>query len=154
MVTWDEFAAAAPEIAATGRRLIERTGIGEALLATVRADDPPRINPVYVAVVGGRLVSFLIVGSAKVGDLAADGRYALHAHQDPAEPSEFLVRGRAIEVVDPAFRAEAAGAWSFEVDDGYRLFEFSIDQAVLGERPDADAWPPRYTSWRRGRPTG
>ncbi len=154
MVTWDEFATAAPGIAATGRRLIERTGIGEALLATVRADAPPRINPVYVAIVGGRLVSFLIVGSAKVGDLAADGRYALHAHQDATEPSEFLVRGRASEVMDPNFRAAAAGAWSFEVDDGYRLFEFSIDHAVLGERPDADAWPPRYTSWRSPRSVG
>ncbi len=152
MITWDEFATAAPGIAATGRRLMERTGIGEALLATVRSDAPPRINPIYVAIVDGRLVAFLIDGSAKVGDLRADGRYALHAHQDPAEPSEFLVRGRAAEVVDPAVRASAAAVWSFEVDDGYRLFEFSIDHAVLGERPDADAWPPRYTSWRGARP--
>ena len=36
--------------------------------------------------------------------------------------------------------------------DGYRLFEFSIDHAVFGERGDADAWPPRYTSWRNPAP--
>ncbi len=152
MVAWSDFAAAAPDIAAEGQRLIERSGIGEGLLATVRGDAPPRINPIYVAIVDGRLLAFLIVGSAKLGDLTADGRYALHAHQDPAEPHEFLVRGRAHEVTDATIRDAAAMAWSFEVDDGYRLFEFSIDHAVLGERADADAWPPRYTSWRAAVP--
>lgn len=148
MVAWSEFTSTAPELAERGWRLIERSGIGEGLLATVRGDAAPRIHPIYVAVVDGRLLAFLIVGSAKVADLAADGRYAFHAHQDPAEPHEFLVRGRATEVTDPAIRAAAAAAWSFEVDDGYRLFEFLIDHAVFGERKDADAWPPLYTSWR------
>jgi hypothetical protein len=152
MTTWDEFAGAAPELAAMGRRLIERSGTGEALLATVRGDALPRINPVNVAIVEGRLVAFLIVGSAKLGDLAADGRFALHAHQAPAEPHEFLVRGRALEVADPALRSAAAAAWAFEVDDGYRLFDFSIEHAVLGEREGPDAWPPRYSSWRSSGP--
>jgi dipeptidyl aminopeptidase/acylaminoacyl peptidase len=148
MAIWDEFAAATPDLAAKGRRLIERTGTGEALLATVRGDAPPRIHPINVAIVDGRLLAFLIVGSAKLADLAADGRYALHAHQDPAEPHEFLLRGRAREVLEPAARAAAGAACSFEVDDGYRLFEFPIDHAVYGERADPNAWPPIYTSWR------
>jgi len=148
MVAWSEYAAAAPEMAANGRRLFERTRIGEALLATVRDDLPPRIHPIYVAVVDGRLFAFLIVGSGKVADLAADGRYALHAHQDPAAPHEFQVRGRATEVIDAATRAAAAAAWSFRVDEGYRLFEFSIEHAVFGERASPDDWPPVYTSWR------
>jgi Pyridoxamine 5'-phosphate oxidase len=139
---------AAPELAATGRRLIERSGIGEALIATVRGDGLPRINPIYVAIVDGRLVAFLIVGSAKLADLSTDGRYALHTHIDPAEPHEFLVRGLAREVTDAALVASASAVWSFEVDDGYRLYEFSIDHVVLGRRADADAWPPQYTSWR------
>ena len=153
MAAWNEFAGATPELAEKGRRLFERSGIGEALLATVREDAPPRIHPIYVAIVDGRLVAFLIVGSAKVADLAADGRYALHAHQDPGAPHEFLVRGRAREVTDLALRATAARAWSFDVDDGYRLFEFDVDHAVFGERADPDAWPPRYTSWRSSEPT-
>jgi hypothetical protein len=148
MVAWDDFATAAPELAAKGRRLFERRGDGEALLATVRGDNPPRIHPVNVAIVGGRLLAFVIVGSAKVADLAGDGRYALHAHQDPAEPHEFQVRGRAREVTDAATRAAVAGAWAFGVDDGYRLFEFGIEHAVFGERASADDWPPVYTSWR------
>jgi hypothetical protein len=149
MTTWDDFAAAAAAMAADGRRLIERSGIGEGLLATVRGDGAPRIHPVHVRIVGGRLLTFVIVGSAKAGDLAADGRYALHAHQDPAVPHEFLVRGRA-SVVSGALRDAAAAEWSFEVDAGYTLYELSIDHAVFGERATADDWPPVSTFWRPG----
>jgi hypothetical protein len=146
--TWAAFAAASPVIAGRGRALLERSGIGEGLLATVRGDAPPRIHPVHVRIVDGRLLTFVIVGSAKARDLARDGRYALHAHQDPAAPHEFQVRGRALAVTDASTRAAAAREWSFEVDDGYVLYELSIDHAVLGDRPSADDWPPVYTSWR------
>ena len=148
MTTWNDLATGSPSIATAGRHLIERSGIGEGLLATVRGDAPPRIHPINVGIVDGRLLAFVIVGSAKAADLAADGRYALHAHQDPAAPHEFLVRGRAVEVRDLDLRAAAAAGWPFEVDDGYRLYELSIDHAVLGERATVDDWPPVYTSWR------
>jgi hypothetical protein len=148
MTTWAQFTQGAPTLEAAGRRLISRGEGGTAFLATVRGDGLPRINPVTVEIVEGRLVSFVIVDSAKFGDLTADGRYALHAYQDPAEPNEFQVRGRAQEVTDPAIRAAAVAGWPFEADDAYRLFEFSIEQAVLGERPSADDWPPVYSSWR------
>lgn len=150
MTTWTAFETAAPDLATIGLRTIERTGTGQALLATVRGEGLPRINPINVAIVDGRLVAFLIVGSAKLADLAEDGRYALHAYIDPAEPDECLIRGRAAPVTDPALLAAAADGWSFEVDDGYQLYEFSVDHVVIGERPDEDAWPPRYTSWRAG----
>lgn len=150
MTTWNDFAGDSPSIAAAGRALLERSGIGEGLLATVRGDGLPRIHPVHLRIVDGRLLTFAIVGSAKAGDLASDGRYALHAHQDPAVPHEFLVRGRATEVRDPDRRAKAASEWSFEVDEGYTLYELSVEHAVLGERPTADDWPPAYTSWRPG----
>ena len=150
MATWQALASGAPDLAARGRALLERSGIGEGLLATVRGDAPPRIHPVHVRIVDGRLLTFVIVGSAKAGDLAADGRYALHAHQDPAVPHEFLVRGTAERIPDPDRRAAAAAAWSVEVDDGYQLYELAIDHAVFGERASADDWPPVYQSWRPG----
>jgi pyridoxamine 5'-phosphate oxidase-like protein len=146
MVTWSEFAAAAPEIAAAGRRLLVRDGIDQALLATVSGDEPPRIHPIYTAVVDGRLYAF-ILGSAKLRHLDRDGRFALHAHVDPAAPSEFLVRGRATRVRDEAIRAAVAAGWWFEVDDTYALFEFSIESALLGVRDTTDDWPPRYRRW-------
>ena len=150
MTTWNDFEAGAPEQAAAGRALLERSGTGEGLLATVRGDNPPRIHPVNVRIVDGHLLTFVIVGSAKAADLVADGRYALHAHQDPAVPHEFLVRGRASAVTDAEQRATAAAKWPFEVDAGYALYELSIDHAVVGDRPTADDWPPVYTSWRSG----
>lgn len=150
MVAWSEFADAAPELATRGRELFERTSAGEALLASVREDLPPRIHPINVGIVEGRLLAFLIVGSAKVADLAADGRYALHAHQDPAVPHEFQVRGRAHEVHDRELRTAAVTAWPFEPDDGYRLFEFGVEHAIFGERASADDWPPVYASWKAG----
>jgi hypothetical protein len=148
MASWTDFAAAAPDIAAEGRRLILARGDGEAILATVRGDDLPRIHPVNVAIVDGRLYAFIIARSPKRADLEEDGRYALHTHQDPTAPSEVGLRGRARLVTDARERADVAAGWAFEVDDGYALFEFDIEIALLGSRPSADAWPPRYSSWK------
>jgi len=145
VASWAEFADAAPEIARRGRELFYRTETGEALLATVRGDGLPQIHPIYLAIAGDRLVAFMNP-AAKATDLAEDGRYALHAHQDPAVPHEFLIRGRATEILGEQ-REEIAAGWYFAAGDGYRLFEFDIARAVFGERPSADDWPPRYTSW-------
>ena len=49
VTTWAEFEAAAPALAARGRELLHRGDAGEALLATVRDDEPPRIHPINVA---------------------------------------------------------------------------------------------------------
>jgi hypothetical protein len=151
MTSWAAFSAEAPSIAARGRALLERSGIGEGLLATVRGEASPRIHPVHVGIVDGLLLTFVIVGSAKAADLAEDGRYALHAHQDPASPDEFLVRGRAAAIPNGPVRSRAAAGWSFEVDDGYDLYELGIEHAVFGERASPADWPPRYTSWRSAR---
>jgi len=145
-VTWAGFEAAAPDIAAAGLRLIGARG-GEAMLATVRDPDPPRIHPVNVAVVDGRLYAFVIGRSPKRLDLETDGRFAMHTHVDPAAPTEVVLRGRARPVDDAAERSRVAALWAFEVDETYTLFAFSIETALLGTRATADDWPPRYTSW-------
>ncbi len=146
MATWREYEAAAPALAGHTRRLFHRTETGEALLVTVRGENLPRIHPIYLAIMEDRLVAF-ITPSPKAADLASDGRYALHNHQDPAAPDEIQLRGRAHELDDPATRARLASAWYFATTDAYRLFEFEIERALLGER-GPDDWPPRYTSWR------
>jgi len=146
MVTWADLEAAAPEIASTARRLIEAPG-GKPMLASVRGDDPPRIHPVTVDIVDGRLYVFVIGRSPKRIDLETDGRYALHTHVDPAAPDELSVRGRASLVTDAATRERVGAGWAFEVDESYALFELSIATVLVGRR-SADEWPPRYTSWR------
>ena len=146
MATWTDLEREAATIAAEGRRLLEARGHGEALLATVRADAEPRIHPISIGIVDGELVAFIIGASPKYRDLAEDGRYALHSHQDAAAPDELALRGRARLLTDPARRAAAAAVWSFEPDGTYALFAFDIDSAILGQR-GADEWPPRYTRW-------
>ncbi|MGH2488681.1 MAG: pyridoxamine 5'-phosphate oxidase family protein [Candidatus Limnocylindria bacterium] len=147
-MSWAEFAAKEPEMAARGRQLLYRRGDGEGLLATVAGDGLPRVHPINVGVVDDRLLVFVQDRSAKARDLALDGRYALHAHQDPAEPHEFLVRGRARLVEDPTMRAAIAGDWFFTVSDAYPLYELLVEHAVFGERDSPSDWPPRYRSWR------
>jgi hypothetical protein len=146
MATWADSARVAPELAARGRELLYREGHGGAILASVRGDAPPRLHPISVGVVGDGLYAF-ILASAKRIDLEQDGRYALHAHLDPAAPNEFEIRGR-VRVVGEPVRSTVADGWFFNADEGYELFEFLIDSALVGERPTADDWPPRYTSWR------
>jgi hypothetical protein len=152
MVSWSELEASAPEIAERGHALLFRTGAGEGLLTTVAGAGLPRTHPVNVGIVGGRLLVFVQRGSAKARDLAADGRYALHAHQDPAVPHEFLLRGRARAVESPAAIQAAAAAWPFTADETYALFELPVEHALFGERADPDAWPPRYSAWHAAAP--
>ena len=146
-MSWAALDAAAPDLAAAAHRLIFRTGEGSVLLATVRGDDPPRIHPISVAIVDGRLLAFIILAGPKRRDLEEDGRYAMHSHLDLAAPDEVSIRGRASLVTDPARRAAAIAVWPFEADDDYAMFEFGVDSCVLGLR-GADEWPPRYTTWR------
>jgi hypothetical protein len=134
----------APDLAEKGRALFYRTGAGEALLATVREDDPPRVHPIAVAVNGSGLYAF-ILPSPKLTDLEADGRFALHAYPDAVEPHEFLVRGR-VRPVDEGTRATLAPGWSWHVGEA-PAFEFLIEEALLAERASRDDWPPKYSTW-------
>jgi hypothetical protein len=147
--SWSDFSAAEPEMAAKGRELLYRRGDGEGFLVTVAgAGGLPRLHPVNVGVVGDHLYTFVQDRSAKARDLETDGRYALHAHQDPAEPHEFMVRGRAELVTDKTTRDTIAKDWFFTVSDAYPLYELQVEHALFGERASAGDWPPHYRSWR------
>src|SRR5262245_45449276 len=106
-MSWLDLETAAPSIAARGRELVTRGGKGSGLLATVAGTDLPRLHPVTVGFVDGRLLVFMIEGSPKARDLAQDGRYAFHAHLDPVVPREFVVRGHARAVTDAELRERA-----------------------------------------------
>ena len=144
MTTWRDFASAAPELAAKGRDVLYRTGHGEALLVTVRGEDTPQVHPISIGIVDGGLYAF-ILPSPKLRDLEQDGRYALHAYFDPTAPNEFLVRGH-VRRVDAATRARLAPGWDWTVGDA-PAFELLVEDALCGDRPTADDWPPRYTTW-------
>lgn len=147
MDSWRTFAGAEPYMAETGRDLLYQRGDGEGFLTTIAANGVPRIHPLNVGVMDGRLLVFVQGHSAKARDLESNPRYALHAHTEAAQPDEFMVRGEARLVTDAAVRDGAAGNWFFTPSDTYPLYELLIGYALLGERGPTE-WPPRYRSWR------
>lgn len=147
MATWDEFAAAEPELAAAGVRLLFHPGVGFGYLATVRGDGSPQVHPVMPLIADGRLQVF-VVPSSKLDDLRRDGRYALHSSQTADVDDEFCVEGRA-EVVDaPERRRSALAAHAAAVGDDHVLVELGIERALWAHYASPPSWPPAYRSWR------
>ncbi|MBI2766856.1 MAG: hypothetical protein HYX53_13225 [Chloroflexi bacterium] len=150
MATWQEFEAAAPEMATAGRALIYRVGIGLGYLATVRADGGPRLHPFCPIIAAGGLWAF-IIDSPKRRDLLDDGRYALHSFPAEEVDDEFYLTGT-VEAIngDPALHDEVAAVYRAtggDTNDAEQLFAFDIEHAMLAtykKRPD---WPPTYTHW-------
>jgi hypothetical protein len=146
MATWEEFAAAAPEMAAAGRRLIYQYGPGLAYLATVRPDGGPRLHPVCPVVTAEGLWVF-VVPSPKGSDLERDGRYALHALLPEEVEEEFYVTGRARRVDDPAARQRVAAAYHAPVPDDHALFALDVERVLHAAYRFRGDWPPVYTRW-------
>ncbi|WP_329017099.1 pyridoxamine 5'-phosphate oxidase family protein [Micromonospora rifamycinica] len=151
MASWSVFAADEPRLADGIRLLLQQYGPGFGYLATVRADGGPRVHPVCPVVTDGALFCF-VVDSPKRRDLERDGRYALHSFPPEDSDDEAYVAGRAEPVTDSA-RVElvaAIGRAAPQVD--WRLFEFSVDVAMLtrrdhggplspdGGRPSVQVW--------------
>ena len=131
MVTWRDFAAAEPELAAVGRSLLHQFGVGLAFLATVRKDGAPRLHPVCPVLSDDRLFVLVTPASPKRHDLMRDGRYALQTFPQPKPGSdEFCVAGRAVLVEHPATRAAALRDAKHMADASEILFELWIDRVM------------------------
>ena len=104
---WDEFAAAAPELAQLGRDAFEEDHL--AILGTLRKDGWPRISPCEVYFVHGELMLGMMPNSRKVFDLRRDESDQCSDGQALRNPGGAIssCTARAIEVVD----ADAAGAF-------------------------------------------
>jgi len=125
----ERFAAAAPQLADLGLKLLNH--YGSDFLSTVRKDGSPLLHPVVPIVTEERL--FVFCGGPKVYDLRRDGRYVLDALID-RDDTEFLVAGRAVDVNDDrALRAVVAKAAPCKVPDDpghltHLLSEFDIER--------------------------
>ncbi len=93
---------------------------------------------------------FMYPSSPKAGDLRQDGRYALHSTVVDSEGTggEFLARGRARLIEDPAVRREPAEA-GYAPRDEYILFEFSVEAAFGNTYSDGR---PHVRTWRSSAP--
>jgi hypothetical protein len=131
MVTWGAFAAAAPDLAETGRALLFQFKVGLAFLATVRKDGGPRLHPVCPVLSGDRLFVLIHSASPKRRDLSRDGRYALQSFPQPRPGSdELYVTGRAVLVEDPDTRAAILRDAKHMADPSETAFELLIDRVM------------------------
>lgn len=133
MASWSEFAADEPRLADAIRLLMQQYGPGFGYLATVRADGGPRVHPVSPVITDEGLFCF-IIDSPKRRDLERDGRYALHSFPPEESDDEAYVAGLARPVTDPARVARLAAAHRAEPRADWRLFEFTVDVAMLARR--------------------
>ena len=99
-VTWQEFAADAPDLAAPVRARFQATK--HHVLATLRRDGSPRVSGTEVQFHGPDLTIGSMPGSVKGRDLRRDGRYALHANPGDGtmDGGDAKVSGTAVEVTD------------------------------------------------------
>ena len=131
MVTWEQFAAAAPDLAETGRSLLNQFGVGLAFLATVRTDGAPRLHPVCPVLSHDRLFVLIEPTSPKRRDLLRDGRYALQTFPQPKPGSdEFYLAGQALLVEEAATRAAVLRDAKHRANASEMLFELRIDRAM------------------------
>jgi hypothetical protein len=141
MATWEEFSAAAPELAGAVRAVLDAHK--HKLLATLRKDGSPRISGIEASFADGELWLGMMPGSRKALDLRRDPRLALHsASVDPPEDDpagwagDAKLAGRAVEVDDPAvLRKLGAG----DQAGSAHLFRVELTEVVLtrvGDPPD------------------
>jgi Pyridoxamine 5'-phosphate oxidase len=131
-MTWHDLEEGAPEIARLGRDRLERAGI--ALLATLRKDGSPRINPVEPHIVEGQLVFAAMPRTTKARDLLRDPRCFLHSVvSDPdGSEGELKLSGRAEELHDPELRERPRDAWWVgRPSRQARLFSLVIERAAF-----------------------
>jgi hypothetical protein len=153
MVTWREFALAAPDLAEVGRGLLFQFKVGLAFLATVRRDGGPRLHPVCPVLSSDRLFVLITAESPKRQDLLRDGRYALQSFPQPKPGSdEFYVTGRALLVEDAAARAAILRDAKHMADASETAFELLLDR-VMHTRWEHVLTPQMRSShrvWRAG----
>lgn len=140
MATWSDFAAAEPRLAEAIRALLLQYGPGLGYLATVRADGGPRVHPVSPVITDDGLYCF-VVDSPKRRDLERDGRYALHSYPPEHSDDEAYLAGSARPVTDPALIDRLAGDLRAAPQVDWRLFEFTVDAAMLSRHGPTGAIP-------------
>lgn len=150
MVRWAEFAAAAPELAATGLERFMRSEI--VLVGSMRKDGSPRISPVESDIVDGELMAGMMWQSMKARDLLRDPRCVVDSTvQDRMDAmGEFKVRALAIDVQEPHKRERYCQVlyerikWRPEGD--FHVFAFDIESVAHvhygGSKKNVTTWNP------------
>ena len=148
---WDEFTAAAPELAALGEERFR--GRELCLVGTLRANGWPRISPVEPEFVDGELMLGMMWRSPKALDLLRDPRLVVHSVVTRREGDEgdFKLYGRAVPVGQGERRERYRAAVKARIDwepeePNYHLFAVDVDSAGFVTFAEGDrfglAWDP------------
>ena len=155
MASLDELRTLAPTIA---ERLAERlTATGLGFVGTVRADGWPRVSPMEVSIIDGRLWCGSMPNAVKALDLRRDPRCCLVTPLADKDDlwGEVKAFCRAKEIADVDTWERIRKVWLDAIDldigepGGSHLFELDIEAAAW-QRVEGDTW--RTTSWAAGEP--
>ena len=146
---WDEFAAAAPELAQLGEERLRSREL--CLVGTLRQNGWPRISPVEPEFVDGELLVGMMWQSPKALDLLRDPRFVAHSvvtNRSGAE-GDFKLYGRVRAIDDAGTRAAYGAAIKARIDweptEPFHLFALDVDSAgfvIFGEERYGLAWDP------------
>jgi hypothetical protein len=133
-VRWDEFAAAAPELASLGEERLR--GRELCLVGTLRRNGWPRISPVEPDFVDGELMLGMMWRSPKALDLLRDPRLVVHSVVSSrlGNEGDFKLYGRAVPVDEPERRARYRATIKARIDwepeePNYHVFAVDVDSA-------------------------
>jgi len=131
---WDEFVAAAPELAALGEERLREREL--CLVGTLRRNGWPRITPVEPDFVDGQLMLGMMWRSPKALDLLRDPRCVVHSvvSRRDGDEGDFKLYGRAVQIDDPDVRARYRATIKARIDwepeePNYHLFAIDVDSA-------------------------
>lgn len=153
MRSWGELIAAEPELMANGKKMLiniaPRWGI--ALLGTIRKDGSPRVAPICVYELGGKL--FGTPEGQKELDLQRDVRYFMHSYWGEGQ-DEFAIQGEAGPPLDADSRKPLEELEPRLVGSPViRELKLSAAHSVVYRNfPRADMYAEKI-SWREGEET-
>ena len=146
---WQDFAEAAPELAALGREAFDEQHL--CILGTLRRDGWPRISPCEVYFVDTEMMLGMMPGSRKALDLQRDPRITVVTPQADRIPKrgDFKIYGHATEIFDKPTRDRLADAQEAAIDwrptDPFHVFSVHILSASyisFGDDHRAMRWTP------------
>jgi hypothetical protein len=149
MARWQDFEAAAPELAQAARELLDAHV--HKTMATLRADGSPRISGIEAQVLEGDLWFGSMPNALKALDLRRDPRIALHSGSEdpPGWKGDAKVSGRVEEITDPERMREIFEAMGHPQSGPAHLFRIELSEVStvrLGEPADHLV----IESWREG----
>jgi hypothetical protein len=149
MATWEEFSAAAPQLAAAARELFAANK--HLTIATLRKDGAPRISGIEAQLLEGDLWFGSMPDALKARDLQRDPRFALHSGTGDANEwnGDAKVAGRAEEITDPARMKEIFEAMGHPQSGPSHLFRAELSE-VSTVRLGVPADHLVIDSWREG----